>query len=298
MPRPSQLPPRCPFQRKANGRPTHEPGALSPPRVNESGIRHHKSLSHSSTLDDQPAWLDDLLNESDSNPRRIFHSRSASDSASLFDGFVPNMMLSSNKNEEHSDSKKGGNTLESSCVYGPNSPRRRYNTEFSDSSLLLALSDYVSQSPVQCIEDISQSSGTRVDCASNNELDSEPKTGKRHPGQRSRARKLQYIAELERNVNVLQALESELAIRISTQLQQKVILAMENNKLKQQLARLQQQKLILDGEYQSLRKEAERLKLGLSSSLASKFTVYAGSSDTDDNTEVSGQMLDWKKLHL
>ena len=168
MSRPSQLPPRCPFQRKADGRPsTHEPGT-----------RHHKSLSHSSTLDDQPAWLDDLLNESDSNPKR-FHSRSASDSASLFDGFE-NMILSSNKNEEHLDPRDGVNTLESSCVYGPNSPRKKSNTEFSDSSLLLALSDCAIQSPVQCVEDISKSSRTSIDCTSNDELNSEPKTGKRY----------------------------------------------------------------------------------------------------------------------
>ena len=48
---------------------------------------------------------------------------------------------------------------------------------------------------------------------------------------------------------MVQALESELAVRISAQLQQKVILAMENNKLKQQMARLQQQKLIMDGKH-------------------------------------------------
>jgi len=48
---------------------------------------------------------------------------------------------------------------------------------------------------------------------------------------------------------MVQALESELAIRISTLLQQKVVLAIENNKLKQQMARLQQQKLIMDGNH-------------------------------------------------
>jgi len=54
----------------------------------------------------------------------------------------------------------------------------------------------------------------------------------------------------------------------------------------------------LTGEYQSLREEAERLKLGLARSLGSKSRRYAGSSDTDDNRQISWQMLDWKKLHL
>ncbi|KMT09004.1 hypothetical protein BVRB_6g137120 isoform B [Beta vulgaris subsp. vulgaris] len=69
-----------------------------------------------------------------------------------------------------------------------------------------------------------------------------------HPGQRSRARKLQYIAKLEKSVNAFQTLESELEFRVSALLQQKAVLSLENNKLKQQMARLQQQKLIMDGD--------------------------------------------------
>lgn len=216
MSRPSQLPPRCPFQRKPIPRPTQEPSPFSLHKASKALTRHHKSLSQGSTLDDHPAWLDDLLSDSeDLSPRGVFHSRSASDPASLFDRFVPNVGLSSSKNEEHLTSEEGGNTLESSCIYGPNSPRKKSNVEFSDSSLLMALSDYVGQSSVSYVEDVSQGSRTRGDCGSPNELNCEPKSGKRHPGQRSRARKLQYIAELERTVNVFQELESELADRKS-----------------------------------------------------------------------------------
>ena len=46
----------------------------------------------------------------------------------------------------------------------------------------------------------------------------------------------------------MQTLESELAMRVATLLQERVALSMENNKLKQQLARLQQEKSIMDGE--------------------------------------------------
>lgn len=293
MSRPSQLPPRCPLLHKKGV----DPSSVCPRAVDKSSTRHHRSLSQSSVFEEQPAWLDDLLSDSESNPKGIYHCRSASDSFTLLDGVVPNMVVSGSSNDkEHVED--GNNILESGCIYGPNSPRRRSNVEFSDNTVLLAMSDYVSQSPMQ-FEEVPRSCGTsRFDlkddfCDATTYFSIDAKAGKRHPGQRSRARKLQYIAELERTVSVLETLESELTIRVSTLLQQKVGLSLENNKLKQQMARLQQQKLMKDGEYQTLRKEAERLKLSLANSPSSK----TGPNDSDP-TELSWWNLDWTKLHM
>lgn len=47
----------------------------------------------------------------------------------------------------------------------------------------------------------------------------------------------------------MQTVESELAVRVASLLQQRAALSMENSKLKQQLARLRQEKLIVDGEF-------------------------------------------------
>lgn len=295
MSRPSQLPPRCPLKRNVGVHQTLEPNSINPRVGNKSSIRHNSSLSQSSMFEDQPVWIDDLLSDSVAVPKGTHPCRSASDSLTFFDHVVPNLF-----DEEHVEA---GKVLESGCIYGPNSPRRRSNVEFSDSTVLLALSDYVSKSPIQFVQEKPWNCGaSRFDlkedyCDVPNDLVHESKTGKRHPGQRSRARKLQYIAELERTVNVFQTLESELAVRVSTLLQQKVALSLENNKLKQQMTMLQQQKLMTDGEYQNLQKEAERLKLGLANCTSSKIGTYLCSND-NDSAEISWQTLDWTKLHM
>ncbi|XP_021773467.1 basic leucine zipper 2-like isoform X1 [Chenopodium quinoa] len=298
MSRPSQLPPRCPLQKKAVACQTHDPSLIYSQGVDKSSARHHRSLSQSSVLEDQPAWLDDLLN-SDSVPKGIRHCRSASDSFAVLDGIVPNLLLSASHEEEQVED---GNILGSGCIYGPNSPRRRSTVEFLDNTVLLAMSDYVDQSSMQFVKENPQIYGTHLDlknefCDAPSYYNIDAKTEKRHPGQRSRTRKLQYIAELERTVNVFQTLQSELSIRVSTLLQQKVGLSLENNKLKQQVAKLQQQKLSMDGEYQTLSKEAQRLKLSLANSRSSTIDTYVGSNETDSG-EVSWQILDWTKLHL
>ena len=49
--------------------------------------------------------------------------------------------------------------------------------------------------------------------------------------------------------NTLQTLESELAFKVASMLQKRAALSLENNTLKQQVARLRQEKLIVDGEF-------------------------------------------------
>ncbi|KAG6758645.1 hypothetical protein POTOM_039004 [Populus tomentosa] len=114
----------------------------------------------------------------------------------------------------------------------------------------------------------------------------------RQSGQRSRVRKLQYIAELERTVNVLQTLESELAFKVASMLQKRAALSLENNTLKQQVARLRQEKLIVDAQHKTLKKEAERLKNKLGSSTNNKFRTYSRSSLSPEaaRSEVTWQM--------
>ena len=149
MSRHAQLPPRCPFQKKTTTRPIHDP--LSPTLCQDTGLypRHHKSVSQSSILEDQPAWLDDLLNDSDSNAKGIFHRRSASDSMTLFDGLVELPSLTPLNNDEISVSSETGTGLESACMYGPNSPRGKGKIIFPDNVLASALSEHMSQNSMQ-----------------------------------------------------------------------------------------------------------------------------------------------------
>lgn len=62
--------------------------------------------------------------------------------------------------------------------------------------------------------------------------------------QRSRVRKIQYIAELERNVQMLQVEGSEVSAELEFLNQQNLILSLENKSLKNRLESLAQEQLI------------------------------------------------------
>lgn len=250
-------------------------------------------------------WLDELLSDSDSPLRGKFLRRASSDPVTLLDGLAELPVLNTLKDDETSDSKETCVGLESACMYGPNSPRSKEKLSFPD-NVISALSNYSFQSPLQYADGnyfatgVPQYDTVQGACGSPAEVNLDIKLGKRNCGQRSRVRKIQYIAELEKTVHVFQNLETELAVRVASLLHQRASLSLENRELKQQLARLQQEKLIVDGQYQSLRKEVERLKLGLSYSPDSKISKYYRSNSKSDavSPEAAWQMLDMRKLDI
>ncbi|XVF24618.1 hypothetical protein REPUB_Repub13aG0142800 [Reevesia pubescens] len=140
------------------------------------------------------------------------------------------------------DNYVGLTGLESTLIYGPNSPRSK-GSGISDYALVSALSESVSPNYQQSVGEPATAS-----------------TLKRNPWQHSRDRKVQYIAELKRTINTLQTLNKALEVRAVSQKQQCVALSMENNNLMQRLA-------TLEGEYQLLKEENERLKLSFSSAI-------------------------------
>lgn len=83
---------------------------------------------------------------------------------------------------------------------------------------------------------------------------------KQHNARRSRARKLQYIAELERNVQALQVEGVAVSAQLEFLDQQNLILAMENRALKQRLENLSQEQLIKSLEQEILDRELGRLQ--------------------------------------
>lgn len=306
MSRQAHLPPRCPFQKKTVARPTNDP--VSPTLHKDTGSysRHHKSVSQSYIIEEQPAWLDDLLDDSESNSNSILHRRSASDSLTMLDDLVPLTNLDKIYERHTSAAYESDESLES-AIYGPNSPRRKGKLTFPENAIVSALSEYVSHKHLEhldeaiCVPGTAYQGSMEDTCASVGEVNPETKPIKRHPGQRSRVRKLQYIAELERTVDILQKVESDLASRVGSLFQQRLALSVENNKLKQKVIRLQQQKLFADGEYQSLKKEVERLKASLAyrssdKAVRSNFRLNAASELTSSGA--NWQMLDMGKLDL
>lgn len=295
MSRQAPLPPRCPLQKKTTISPNL--GPLSPTLIQENQFhpKHHRSSSQSLIIDEQPAWLHELLSDSESNTcGGILHRRSASDSLTLLDEVLtlPSLnILHEAEGSSVADCDESNEGSKSACVYGPNSPRGKGEVIFQDNSIVSALSEYVSQNALKCSDwslPLSETAGgdpAGDASGSIGENVMEAKPVKRHPGQRSRVRKLQYIAELERTVDTLQSVRSELAAKVASLLQQHAALSFENSDLKQKITRLQQEKLIVDAEYQSLRKELERPKPW------DKLRSATGSMGT-------WQMIDFRRLNL
>ncbi|KAL2227593.1 uncharacterized protein At4g06598 isoform X1 [Sesamum indicum] len=306
MSKQAQLPPRCPIQKKTMGCQATVP--VSSPSCKDTELHarksgHCESFWQSFILEEQPAWLNDLLSDTDSNWNGALHGRAASDSFTIFDGIVPLPDLDQLNETETADSCEPDDGLGSGCTYGPNSPRRKNKWSLPEKEIVSAFSEYVMQNPLQHVDGYisvpgeSDSNGDAYTSAS--EINTGNKAMKRHPGQRSRARKLQYITDLERTVDILQNLGSELAVRVASISQQNAALSMENNTLKQQLLRMQREKFIVDSEFQSLKKEVVRLKTSLTVS-ANNNNVYNRSSFTANlaHSDAMWDMLDMRKLDL
>ncbi|KAI4983912.1 hypothetical protein ZWY2020_036021, partial [Hordeum vulgare] len=155
--------------------------------------------------------------------------------------------------------------VEVSCVYGPNSPRQKCRLTSSESSIVNAVLENVPSNSLQY-------------------LTIDPRSG-----QRSRVRKLQYIADLERTVDSLQYLISSFAM----------FLSMENKQLRRQIASLQQAKLMKDGQTHFLKKETERLKqISVRHCRSRSVTCFEPGSIGADPSAINWQTLDMSNLSL
>lgn len=168
----AHLPPRCPIQKK----PIHGP------------IPNQDSSSPRPFMEDHPAWLDDLLNDPESNSKGISLRRSVSDSVTLLDSVADSFsILGSHYDEGNSVGNPTSSGLESaSSMYGPNSPRLRSSSSFSENAIVSALSEYVSQESGQYTEGGLGISGVSLsDMKTDGELNAEAKTAKRFGSQLS-----------------------------------------------------------------------------------------------------------------
>lgn len=226
-----------------------------------------------------PCWLDDLLADSGKIPNLPLLRRACSDSDAILDALrtFQSPIFSIEEGDlqpagETGDSLdaavrgESGSGVEVSCVYGPNSPRQKCRLTSSESSIVNAVLENVPSNPLQYLT-IDPSTGLHGNvanakgdaCDDVNHLDQD-KSFKRRSGQRSRVRKLQYIADLERTVDSLQNMGADLAVRVASHFQLRNALSRENMQLRRQIASLQQAKLMKDGQTHFLKKETERLK--------------------------------------
>ncbi|XP_021683264.2 uncharacterized protein At4g06598 [Hevea brasiliensis] len=230
------LPPRSPFKVIF---PCHSDFISSPTidsktsnKLVEGEVHHYRGSSDGYLLE-QPSWLDELLSEPES-PLCIGHHRSSSDSDALL----------------------GSSLTSLDCL----PPSRDTTVDQIFESSFPQKSGRNGSSKVKKNQEGSNVIGSDTSkTATASKTDS--RRSKQQFGRSARLRKLQYIAELERSVQILQAEGSEVSAALHYLDQQVLILDMENRALKQRLDSLSHEQLIKYLEQDMLEREIARLQI-------------------------------------
>ncbi|XP_076957954.1 uncharacterized protein At4g06598-like [Bidens hawaiensis] len=242
------LPPKSPFSNApyyseyapntSNGSKT-----MIPERKNGNSL-HQRTSSEILVTEDKPYWLDELLDEPDT-PVKRGHRRSSSDSFTYIEAANNNNIQHAAQVEYRLRNMSSGPSFASQQLglYKPN-PMTKTENRVNRTKSMVDKQDGIDS----FTQDAHTSSETDI------------KHSKQQFAQRSRVRKLQYIAELERNVQALQAEGCEVSGELKFLNQKSVILTMENKALKQRLENLAQEQLIKYLEQEVLEKEIGRLR--------------------------------------
>ncbi|XP_054804211.1 uncharacterized protein At4g06598-like isoform X2 [Prosopis cineraria] len=273
------LPPKSPFPSISGAYADYVPNTaigskvVQKPRVGNA--HHQRTSSESLVIEEQPSWLDDLLNEPDTPIRKGGHRRSSSDSFAYLD-----TDFDYGKDAHHlpmygeiKSTKKKNRAWDSSLnavSHQIGVPSGRDNGAFQSSgspSTPCEADGVLSNANEKLDSAESSSHDTKVSSEKKDgshvkaqASETDTKRAKQQFAQRSRVRKLQYIAELERNVQALQAEGSEVSAEVEFLNQQHLILSMENKALKQRLESLAQEHLIKRLEQEVLEREIARLR--------------------------------------
>lgn len=286
------LPPRIPFPA-----PQAELGPIARPRDAHHRQGHQRTSSESVLVDEQPSWLDDLLDEPDTQARphaRPGHRRSSSDSFTLFDGATT--AASAGMCDNVFDGMRGGGQVGSwgrapELFREPSSfgrpqvqapqwdPRQMF---LQGGAMPLPVRDGI---PLQAREKSGGHHGVLPNGAdikgygdpshdlmvgaernegdahlNHSQSEADTKRAKQQYAQRSRVRKLQYIAELERRVQALQTQGIEVLAEMDFLGQQNIMLDLENKSLKQRLESLSQEHVIKRVQQEMFEREIGRLR--------------------------------------
>ncbi|XP_038682576.1 uncharacterized protein At4g06598-like isoform X2 [Tripterygium wilfordii] len=284
------LPPKSPFPSVSPSYVDYAPsnviGSKAVQKPRDRSGQHQRTSSETLFIEEQPSWLDDLLNEPETPVRKGGHRRSSSDSFAYVDVAnasnvdygaqdyyrIKNMTsipswgsqdFGYHKDAHHSSlygelnlAKQKNRAWEPSMntvTHSTGRPAMRENISLQNSGS--------SCSPLE-VDGVAFSTNERQDLAESTPPDpkalfekkdghakpstseTDTKRAKQQFAQRSRVRKLQYIAELERNVQTLQVEGSEVSAELEFLNQRNLILNMENKALKQRLENLAQEQLI------------------------------------------------------
>ncbi|GAV61199.1 bZIP_1 domain-containing protein [Cephalotus follicularis] len=295
------LPPKSPFPIVSPSYtdfvPSNVIGSKAIHKPREGNTHHQRTSSESLVIEEQPSWLDDLLNEPETPVRRGGHRRSSSDSFAYIEGanasFIDYAAQDEYKHKnlisrpswgsqdfdylkdvrhtpfylEANSSKQKNRAWESSgnAVTHPSgliSARENIVLQNSGSSCGQLEANAVPSTMSEKQDAVELGSFDTKDgsYAKPSASDTDTKRAKQQFAQRSRVRKLQYIAELERSVQTLQVEGSDVSAELEFLNQQNLILNMENKALKQRLESLAQEQLIKYLEQEVLEREIGRLR--------------------------------------
>ncbi|RLM58871.1 uncharacterized protein C2845_PM18G04200 [Panicum miliaceum] len=267
-------------------------GAAAHPR---HGHGHHQRTSSESFIEEQPpSWLDDLLNEPETPAARQHgragHRRSSSDSFALFDGAAAGAGAYANGFEGMGGG--GGQPAPWGGVQEyyakPGSFGRAHGRPWEQGMPNLAGFRHGGGLPMPTKDKVGGHHGppntlrdhnhgmdkrTPVDAGHDQKVgvkegvppkhaqsEADNKRAKQQYAQRSRVRKLQYIAELEGRVRALQSEGVEVSAEMEFLTQQNIMLDLENKALKQRLESLTQEQLIKRFQQEMFEQEIGRLR--------------------------------------
>ncbi|CAH1429562.1 unnamed protein product [Lactuca virosa] len=290
------LPPKSPFPSITPFYPdyTTASGAKGIPKYRDGNVNshhhhHQRTSSESLLVEEQPSWLDELLDEPET-PVRRGHRRSSSDSFTYMEAANANIEHAAqieyrlrNMNSQSPpswgsqdfDLYKDARNASFYVEHNPMTKNKNRGWDSANSSrdgfvLQNSTSSGASQEVNKIVSPTNEKQDTVESCTQDAHSDSsntkgsasetDTKRAKQQFAQRSRVRKLQYIAELERNVQALQAEGSEVSAQLKFLNQQSLILNMENKALKQRLENLAQEQLIKYLEHEVLEREIGRLR--------------------------------------
>lgn len=294
------LPPRSPFPTAAAPSPYADRGPIARPQGaaaahHRHGHGHHQRTSSESFIEEQPpSWLDDLLNEPETPAARQHgragHRRSSSDSFALFDTGAASAGAYSNGfegmgggggqpapwggvQEYYAKSGSFGRAHGRPWEQGmPHLAGFRHG-----GGLPMPAKDKVGghHGPPNALRDHDHGMDKRTpgDAGHDQKVgakegvlpkhaqsEADNKRAKQQYAQRSRVRKLQYIAELEGRVQALQSEGVDVSAEMEFLTQQNIILDLENKALKQRLESLAQEQLIKRFQQEMFEREIGRLR--------------------------------------
>ncbi|KAK4757499.1 hypothetical protein SAY87_018800 [Trapa incisa] len=262
--------------------------------------RHLRTSSESFLIEDQPSWLDDLLSEPETPVEKGGHRRSSSDSFAYLDvGNLSGQHFADQegykwrnvstvpswRSQDYDCHKEGWRApfiAEAHLVKQKNRIAALSSTAVAHYTGFPSFRDDLAgkgtgvpvpsqeavhdakqkqdQDEFRILNSKASSDSKEASQAKTSAPDTDAKRSKQQFAQRSRVRKLQYIAELERNVQALQAEGSEVMAELEFLNQKNLILSMENNALKYRLESLAQEKRIKYFEHEVLERKMVRLR--------------------------------------